>query len=254
MSSSTPSITPSVLRRLLPGAAYAALAVADTVAAGRGERARRARRLLKPALMPTLAVAFLDGTRGRAAHPAAQPAAHPAAHPAASRLRKATASAQVLSFAGDVALLGRSERAFLTGVGSFFGAHVAYLTGFLAVRGQAGEHDTTGLRVAAATWLVAAPTLGAAAGRQDPTLRLPVAAYATILTAMFAASRMLDPALPAEARRNLQAGTALFLASDTVLGVQEFLLPERRPALDALVMATYTAGQGLIARGVAGAL
>jgi hypothetical protein len=38
-----------------------------------------------------------------------------------------------------------------------------------------------------------------------------------------------------------------------VLAVQEFLLDEPRPVLESVVMATYTAGQGLIAAGVASA-
>jgi uncharacterized membrane protein YhhN len=92
-----------------------------------------------------------------------------------------------------------------------------------------------------------------AAGRKDPALRIPVAAYATILCGMFATSRMLDPALPQGPRRTLQAGTALFLISDTVLAVQKFLLTEPRPVLESVVMTTYTAGQGLIATGVASA-
>jgi uncharacterized membrane protein YhhN len=90
-----------------------------------------------------------------------------------------------------------------------------------------------------------------AAGRKDPALGVPVAAYATILSGMFASSHMLDPALPRGARRTLQAGTALFLVSDSVLAVQEFLLTEPRPVLESVVMTTYTAGQGLIATGVA---
>ena len=48
-------------------------------------------------------------------------------------------------------------------------------------------------------------------------------------------------------------GTALFLVSDTVLATQKFLMAEPRPVLESLVMATYTAGQGLIAAGVASA-
>ena len=71
--------------------------------------------------------------------------------------------------------------------------------------------------------------MSVAAGRKDPALRIPVAAYAT----------------------DLQAGTALFLLSDSVLAVQEFLLGEPRPVLESVVMATYTAGQGLIATGAA---
>jgi uncharacterized membrane protein YhhN len=228
-------------RTLLPGAGYVALAIADSVAAGRSSTAaRRLRYVLKPALMPALATAFLDGTRGSAR-----------AHP--RLLRTGTAAAQAFSWGGDVALLGTGERSFLTGVGSFSGAHVAYLAAFLSVRGEAKDYDTAGLRVALGLWLTTAPLMSCAAGRKDPALRAPVAAYATILSAMFASSRMLDPAIPQGARRTLQAGTALFLVSDSVLAVQRFLLPQPRPALESVVMATYTAAQGLIARAVASA-
>jgi uncharacterized membrane protein YhhN len=228
-------------RTLLPSAVYAALAIADSVAAGKSSSsaARRLRYVLKPALMPALATAFLDATRSSRTR-------------ADTRLlRSGTAAAQAFSWGGDVALLGTSERLFLTGVGSFFGAHVAYIAAFLSVRGEGRDYDTAGLKVAFGLWLTAAPLMSFAAGRKEPALRVPVAAYATILSGMFASSRMLDPALPRGARRTLQAGTALFLISDSVLAVQKFLLTEPRPFLESVVMTTYTAGQGLIATGVA---
>jgi len=230
-------------KTLLPSAVYVVLAIADSVAAGKSgsTAARRLRYVLKPALMPALVTAFLDGTRGRRARAGT------------SLLHTGTAAAQVFSWGGDVALLGTSERSFLTGVGSFFGAHVAYIAAFLSVRGEGKDYDAAGLKVALGLWLTAAPLMSVAAGRKDPALRVPVAAYATILSGMFASSRMLDPALPQGARRTLQAGTALFLISDSVLGVQKFLLAEPRPVLESVVMTTYTAGQGLIARGVASA-
>ncbi len=228
-------------RTLLPSAAYLALAIADIVAAGKrgGPATRRLRYVLKPALMPALSIAFLDGTRG------IQAPDH------ANRLRIGTAAAQALSWGGDVALLGTSKRSFLSGVGSFFGAHIAYVAAFLSVRGEAEDYDTAGLKVALGLWLTTAPLMSFAAGRKDPALRVPVAAYATILCGMFATSRMLDPALAPGARRTLQTGTALFLISDNMIAIQKFLLPEPRPALESVVMATYTAGQGLIAAGVA---
>lgn len=224
----------------VPGAVYVALAIADSVAAGNKSSAarRRLRYVVKPALMPALATAFLTA---------------PVRRGAATRsnvLRSGTAAAQALSWGGDVALLGKGRRSFLTGVGSFAGAHVAYIAAFLSVRGEAKDFDAAGLKLALGLWVSAAPLLGAAAGRKDPALRIPVTAYATILSAMFATSRMLDPALPQAARRTLQAGTALFLISDTVLASQRFLLTEPRPVLESVVMATYTAGQGLIAAGV----
>jgi uncharacterized membrane protein YhhN len=230
-------------KTLLSSAAYAALAIADSVAAGRSSSAtaRRLRYFLKPALMPTLAIAFLDGNRGRRATADI------------GLLRTGTAAAQAFSWGGDVALLGTSKRSFLTGVGSFFGAHAAYIAAFLSVRGNRRDYDAAGLKVAFGMWLTTAPLMSFAAGRKDPALRVPVAAYATILSGMFASSRMLDPALPRGARRTLQAGTALFLISDSVLAVQKFLLTEPRPVLESVVMTTYTAAQGLIATGVANA-
>lgn len=226
----------------LSSAVYAALAIADSVA-GRSSSAaaRRLRYVLKPALMPALATAFLDGTRGSRARADI------------NLLRTGTAAAQAFSWGGDVALLGTSERSFLTGVGSFFGAHVAYIAAFLSVRGEGKDYDTAGLKVAFGLWLTTTPLMSFAAGRKDSALRVPVAAYATILSAMFASSRMLDPALPQGARRTIQAGTALFLISDSVLAVQKFLLTEPRPVLESVVMTTYTAAQGLIAAGVASA-
>ena len=226
---------------LLPAAAYVALAVADSVAAGRpGGGARRLRYVLKPALMPVLASAFVRGTRG--------------AEGQSSALHAGTVAAQAFSWGGDVALLGTGERSFLTGVGSFFGAHVAYMAAFLSVRGEPGDHDRAGLRVALGLWLTAGPVMTVAAGRRDPALRVPVAAYTTILSGMLASSHLLDHAMPAGVRRTLQAGTALFVVSDSVLAVQKFLLARPRPALESVVMATYTAGQGLIAAGVASAM
>src|SRR5680860_1348167 len=45
-------------------------------------------------------------------------------------LRQSALGAQAFSWGGDLALMGGSERAFLGGVGSFFAAHTAYITGF----------------------------------------------------------------------------------------------------------------------------
>jgi uncharacterized membrane protein YhhN len=229
-------------RTLLTSAAYVGLSVADSLAAGRhGTTARTLRHVLKPALMPVLTAAFVDATRDRATRPGT------------GVLVSATTAAQGLSWGGDVALLGTGNRAFLTGVGSFFGAHVAYIAAFLSVRGKRTDRDTAGLKVALGLWLTTAPLMSVAAGRKDPALRGPVAAYATILCAMFASSRLLGASMPPGARLSVQAGTALFLASDTMLAVQKFLLDEPVPVLESAVMATYTAGQGLIAAGVASA-
>jgi uncharacterized membrane protein YhhN len=222
-------------RTLAAAAGYTALATVDTVLAGKTSKtARRARFLVKPLLMPALSSAFTEATPGRT-----------------DTLRQSTVAAQAFSWGGDVALLGSGDKAFLTGVGSFFAAHVAYIAGFTSAKADREHIDPSGLKAAAAMWVTTAPVMGLAARRKSPEMGLPIVGYGTILAAMFASSTTLDPSIKPRARRTIKAGTALFLLSDTLLGVQEFLLKEKHPALESAVMATYTAGQGLIAAGVA---
>ncbi|SDZ33971.1 Uncharacterized membrane protein YhhN [Amycolatopsis xylanica] len=222
-------------RSARPAVGYLALAIADTLlAARRGTAARRARAATKPLLMPTLAVALGSRTAGQA-----------------TRLTKGVLVAQACSWAGDVALLGKGGRAFLAGLGSFFVGHVGYIAAFGSARDRSAPLRTPGTQAAAALLAVAGPAMVVAAGRKDARMRIPVAAYTCVLATMFAASTRLDPALPAESRRAIVAGTSLFLISDTILGIREFVLDQPSPAVDAAVMATYTAGQGLIAAGAA---
>ena len=223
--------------------AYAALAAADTYLAGhRSALVRSLRLLTKPLLMPALMLTFARATQVEA----------PASVDRRHRLtRTGTLVAQGLSGGGDIALLSKSEPAFLTGVGSFFGAHVAYTATFALHARPVG--DPTGRRRTLAVVGVAGslvPVVAWAAGRRDPRLRGPIAAYAAMITAMVASSTRLDDAVPPRARRTIAAGTGLFLASDSVLATRKFLMTDPRPRSDALVMATYTAGQGLIALGL----
>jgi uncharacterized membrane protein YhhN len=216
---------------------YGALALTDTVLASRpSTRARKLRAFTKPLLMPALTTSFMTATPNRS-----------------DRLKHGTVAAQAFSWAGDVALLGSSERAFLTGVGSFFAAHAAYIA---ALR-SAGSHTSSrslsrpGPLLALAVWGAATPVLATAAGNKDKKLKLPVAAYVTILASMFATSTLLDSARPKAGQRRIVAGTTLFLVSDSILATREFIIKSQSPKLDAAVMATYTAGQWLIAEGVA---
>ncbi|WP_370250667.1 lysoplasmalogenase [Nocardioides sp.] len=230
-------------RRPVPAAAcYLVLAGVDTwLAASPDPRRRRWRRLTKPALMPMLA------------------AATAAATPVGAPGRGAVLAAQAASGAGDVALLGSGERSFLAGVGSFAVAHAAYLRGL----GRWGRPwaDPAGRRApvaAAAAWSVLGPAMAGAAARERPALRGPVLGYVAILLSMGASAGRLDPRLPRSARAALGSGAALFLLSDTLIGVREFWVADADPVLDArldgAVMATYTAGQGLLALGAVRAI
>ncbi|GAA1925395.1 lysoplasmalogenase [Nocardioides marmoribigeumensis] len=219
--------------------AYTALALVDTRLAGHADPSvRRWRRLTKPLLMPALASAFSLATPQEA-----------------SVLRRGTLVAQALSGAGDVALLGQGERAFLAGLGSFFGAHIAYVTAFASrARPRHDRSHLTGTKAAAATFATLGPALAWAAGRRAPALRAPVVAYAGILSSMVATSSRLGDDVAPSARRTVVVGTATFLASDATIALRRFVLSSPTPRSDAVVMATYTAGQGLIAAGVAAAL
>jgi uncharacterized membrane protein YhhN len=227
-------------------AGYIALAAADSVLAGRpGTTARRLRYLTKPALMPTLAAAAQAGRHGTA-----RPAP-PVAGRGRAGIGRGITAAQVLSWGGDVALLRKDDTAFLAGLGSFSGAHLAYVLTF-ALRGdRLSASPTPGVKAAGTMLLTAAPVMALAAGHKDRGLAAPVAAYATALAGMFAGASRLDPELSPRGRRAVQSGAALFLVSDALLGLQEFVLRRRVPALETAVMATYTAGQGLIAAGSA---
>ncbi len=235
---SSPQTT--TFRRAVTGG-YLALAAVDTVLAGRtGASARKARHLTKSLLMPTLtaSTALAAGSGGERG---------------GNRLVRSVEVAQAFSWGGDVALLGRSRSSFLAGVGSFALAHGAYIAGFLSARDRSATLNAPGVRVATVQWAVVAPVMAAQAGRKDPALRLPIAAYAGVLSAMFATSTLLRASMPAGARRRIVAGTSLFLLSDTVLAVQKFLRNEPSPALESAVMATYTTGQWLIAEGAVAA-
>ena len=229
-----PGLTPRI---------YAGLAAADTaLSASSSPVARRLRLITKPLLMPALGTAFMVSLSGREIDNG-------------GLLRGATVAAQACSGLGDIALLNKSEPAFLAGLGAFFGAHIGYTTAFVDAGRPLSDRDVRGGALAAAAAFAAgAPVMGWAAGRKSPALRRPVIAYAGILSSMFAASTRLDPAIPASSRRKVVMGTGLFLASDTILAIREFVLPKQTPLTDAAVMATYTAGQALIAAGVSEAV
>src|SRR4051794_21990077 len=135
------------------------------------------RYLTKPALMPTLSVAMHR------------------AKPGDALVRRGVTAAQVFSWGGDVALLGSSEKAFLGGVGSFLGAHLAYIATFTARRDRDRDRARPhrGPKIAAALWLTTAPVMAIAAWRKERELAGPVAAYSTALAAMFATATLLDP-------------------------------------------------------------
>jgi uncharacterized membrane protein YhhN len=126
----------------------------------------------------------------------------------------------VLGAAGDVALLGKSSRAFLVGLGAFLLGHIAYIVAF-------------GQLAAPATWIdvpAIAPIIvgGTALYLLWPRLgrmRVPVIAYVvaiiTMMMAAIAAAR--GAALPEVNRTLLVTGAALFFVSDLAVARDKFV-------------------------------
>ncbi|MBT2395064.1 lysoplasmalogenase [Streptomyces sp. ISL-100] len=144
--------------------------------------------------------------------------------------------ALLFGWGGDVFLLADADWAFLVGMGCFAAGHVCYLVLF-------GRGSRTS-KVLGAGYAVALLTTVALLWPDLPAeLRIPVAGYSLLLTAMaFRASGL-----------GLYAGLggALFLLSDTLIatGVAEW---PQLPAPDFWIMLTYAAAQYLLVRGVLG--
>jgi uncharacterized membrane protein YhhN len=210
----------------------------------RGARlARAARFVAKPALMPLLAASFATDRR---------------AFP--SPLRTTTLIGQAFGWGGDLALLGHGSRSFALGAGSFGVGHAAYISGFVRHRAPAPFLEAPSTRAAVALWALTGPPMAVAAAREERSLGPAVAAYTGLLAGTFATGSHLSPSLPASSRRLTAVGAALFLLSDTILGVRQFLLPwvlrfslspRLDTALERTVMATYTTAQLLLAEGAA---
>ncbi|MEU7069279.1 lysoplasmalogenase [Streptomyces narbonensis] len=150
---------------------------------------------------------------------------------------KLLVAALLLGWGGDLFLLSDADWAFLAGMGSFAVGHVCYLLHF----GRRRTSPLLGAGYAAAlltTIVLLWPDLPA-------ELRIPVAGYSLLLTAM---------AYRASALGLLAGlGGALFLLSDTLIatGVAEW---PQLPEPDFWVMLTYIAAQYLLAMGVLSAM
>ena len=167
-----------------------------------------------------------------------------------------------LGVVGDIALLGTSNRAFLVGLGAFLLGHLAYI---VAVATRLDPREW----LSAASWLAAVPAAIAltAVVRLWPRLgsmRVPVVAYAVIITTMVIGALALwhapDDALPApqarlmttvvpgyhsRAHEILVAGACLFFASDLSVARDKFVGASLANKLWGLP--AYYAGQLLIA-------
>ncbi|MEV8372174.1 lysoplasmalogenase [Kribbella sp. NPDC056861] len=139
-------------------------------------------------------------------------------------------AALLASAAGDLLLETELQ---LAGIAAFAAAHACYLAVFLA---KPGERSWRVLAAYSALWAALIAVLSRDLGAQ----RVPVAAYALLLTATAVASRWHNP------RSGL--GGALFLVSDALIALR--LAGRDFPGRGVLTMSTYVAGQYLLVSGV----
>ncbi|MEV6579304.1 lysoplasmalogenase [Streptomyces sp. NPDC051582] len=171
--------------------------------------------LAKPLLMPLL-VAYVCCQRQRGARKAP----------------RLLIAALLFGWGGDLALLFDADAAFLIGMGSFAAGHVCYLVLF----GRGRTHPALGGAYA----LALIGTVALLWADLPADLRVPVAGYSLLLTAMAYRSSALG----------LRAGLggALFLLSDTLIATGVADWPQL-PRPDFWIMATYVAAQYLLATG-----
>jgi uncharacterized membrane protein YhhN len=177
-----------------------------------------------------------------AGHTVAKPLLMPllAAYAASRGAPRLLIAALLCGWGGDTLLLLDAEPAFLAGMGCFAAGHICYLALFQSYDGVrarsaffAPAYGTVLVTTVASLW----PDLPA-------DLRVPVAGYSLLLTAM---------AYAAATRLGLLAGLggALFVLSDSLIatGVAEWPQP---PRPDLWIMLTYIAAQSLLVTGVLG--
>jgi uncharacterized membrane protein YhhN len=132
--------------------------------------------------------------------------------------------ALALSAAGDLFLSRDGDGAFLAGLASFLAAHVAYIWLFVMMGGGVDALAASPWRATLAGCLVLFGIVMYAMlyRRVGPDLRLPVAAYVIAILAMGVAALTTHVPL-------VIIGALLFIASDTLLATERFLLPAISP-------------------------
>lgn len=153
---------------------------------------------------------------------------------------RALLAALLCGWAGDVLLEVGGTPAFMAGMGCFAAGHLCYLRLFAARGAFRGTRRALGARYACygLVWAVMITLLWPGL---DPGMRVPVAVYSLLLTAMAAGAYGLG--------RTVAAGGALFLLSDTLIatGIADWPQP---PGHQVLIMLTYAAAQALLTAGI----
>jgi uncharacterized membrane protein YhhN len=207
----------SPLRRLISFLPYAVVGVIHLVALAL--TAGAVATATKPLLMPALLLALLWSL---------------------PRLRTEIALlgtlAIVFSWLGDISLMNSGDLGFLSGLGFFLLAHVAYLV--LYARRMRRRRLPWWSVIYVLWWIALVAVLAPHTG----VLLVPVAIYGLALGAV--------GVLGASCDRLIVIGSALFVLSDTMLGLHRFLPGFEPWQIDTTIMVAYILGQGLMCAGI----
>lgn len=125
-----------------------------------------------------------------------------------------------LSAVGDVALLWRSSKLFLVGLGSFLLGHVAYVAAF-ATRGVDGGAAVVAVFVLSGPAFLVVRWLWP---HVPPNMQFPVAAYATVISLMVA---MAIGTVVFEQDGRIVVAAVMFYCSDLAVARDRFVAPGR---------------------------
>jgi uncharacterized membrane protein YhhN len=189
--------------------------------------------ITKGLLMPALLLAFLLGWFAVRAGAPRRPAGPDSARVIGPAL---VVWALVFSWLGDISLSVTEGAGFLLGLGFFLVAHLAWITVFVRVLGVRRPPRPALVYL---LWLVVFVVLLAP---HTSALLFPVALYGAVLA--------LVAAFGLGGNRFTAWGSALFLVSDSLLGLHTFYPGFSLWQIDAVIMSGYLAGQALMAVGV----
>ncbi len=156
----------------------------------------------------------------------------------------------IFSIGGDTLLMlvengPRMELFFLLGLGSFLIAQVCYAYGFTRYPGASGGDIRQRPLRALPFLLYLLGIVGSLWDGIPEGMKLPVAVYAAAIVTMAVAAFNLRGLMSREHFLGLMAGVLLFVLSDSLIAINKFGNPV--PYARLLIMATYLAGQLLIA-------
>ncbi|MBI3792274.1 MAG: lysoplasmalogenase [Gemmatimonadetes bacterium] len=161
------------------------------------------------------------------------------------RYRRGIVAGLALGTLGDILLMIPDERLFPLGLGSFLVGHLAYL--WAMTDGVAFLARKQPVVVIGA---LLALLLGTLLRAVEPGLRGPVALYMIVLGTMAMQARVRVMVAPDAGARLAAIGATLFMVSDTLLGVERFVMPF--PLATVAILATYWGAQWCLARSVEG--